>query len=312
LGASNPAERSRAIDLLGVERQLIFSGLSIIQFIYQKDLDVKYAGARAHNRAMAEFCAGDPRMLGVGVVPLHDADRALEEAKRAIDLGCAAIWVRAQPDGDRSPGHSCLDAFWAHLEETGTPFIVHVGAQRQQIREEYMNNGLPLPKTFLGGGEVVRAKDYTVYHQVAEAWLSCLVLDGVLERFPHLRGAAIELGSSWVPGFLSRLDYVVKGWGKSEPRLKAFSRTPREQVLDQFTCTTLPFEDVGVVIRASSPLLYMFGTDYPHIEGSRDPLGRMSATLEGFDDDVLHAFFAGNFARFMGLPVTAAADSTTP
>ena len=305
LGASNSAERSRAIDLIGVDAQLIFSGLSITQFLYNPDLDVKYAGARAHNRAMAEFCGKDPRMMGVGFVPLHDPDRALDEAKFAVDLGCRAIWVRAQPDGDRSPGHPLLDPFWQYLEASGTPFIVHIGAQQQQIRKPYMNNGLPAPKDFLGGGEVVRGKDYLAVHQLAEAFLSVLVFDGVLDRFPNLKGAAIEFGSSWVPGFLQRLEYVVKGWGRTEPRLKEMDRPPHQQALDQLTFTTYPFEDVGAVIRASDPRLFMFGTDFPHVEGSKDPLGRMSATLEGFSEDVLDGFFAGNFARFMGLNVAA-------
>lgn len=304
LGSSNAAERSRALDLIGADLQLVFSGLCVTQFLYDKDLDVKYAGARAHNRAMAEFCADDERLLGVALVPLHDPQRAVEEASAAIDLGCSAVWVRAQPDGDRSPAHPDVDPFWATLQERGVPFIIHVGAQQQQIRAPYMNNGRPKPKDFLGGGEVIRAKDYMTYHHLAEAWLSCLVLDGVLDRFPTLKGAAIELGSSWVPGWLQRLDNVVSGWGRSEPQLLEFDRTPREQVLDQLTFTNLPFEDVGAIIRASSPDLYMFGTDYPHVEGSRDPVGKMTATMAGLDDEVFDKFFVGNFARMMGIDAT--------
>jgi predicted TIM-barrel fold metal-dependent hydrolase len=303
LGGSNPVERSRAIDLIGVDAQLIFSGLSVSQFLYVKDIDIKYAGAKAHNRAMAAFCADDPRMFGVGIVPLLDPERALAEAKHATGLGLKALWVRTAPDGDRSPGHPDLDPFWAHLEETGTPFVVHIGAQNQLIKPAYMNNGEPLPTNFLGGGEVMRGKDYTTFHQLAEAWLSVLVLDGVFERFPRVRGAAIEFGSSWVPGFLNRLDYVVKGFGRPEPKLTKFTRSPKQMAMDQLTFTTLPFEDVGAVIRATgSSDLFMFGTDYPHVEGSRDPLGKMLSTLEGFDEDTLTKFCSGNFAKMMGLP----------
>jgi predicted TIM-barrel fold metal-dependent hydrolase len=49
----------------------------------------------------------------------------------------------------------------------------------------------------------------------------------------------------------------------------------------------------------------MFGTDYPHIEGSRDPLGKMLATMEGFDDEVIEKFLLGNFAKMMRLPIPA-------
>ncbi|ORA11657.1 hypothetical protein BST14_18250 [Mycobacterium arosiense ATCC BAA-1401 = DSM 45069] len=305
LGASNPGERSRALDLLGVSAQLILSGLSVTQFLYHKDVDVKYAGTRAHNRAMAEFCADDPRMFGVGLVPLVDPERALTEAREAISLGCRAIWLRTMPDGDRSPGHNALDPFWAYLEETGTPFIVHIGAQNQQIKPAYMNNGRPMPKDFLGGGEVMRAKDYTIFHQLAEAWLSSLILDGVFDRFPRLRGAAIEFGGTWVPGFLHRLQSVVKGWGRAEPHLLAYERSPYEMAVDQLTFTPLPIENVGALIRATTPDIWMFGTDYPHIEGSRDPFGKMMSTMDDFDDSVLQKFFSANFAKMMGqrLPV---------
>lgn len=302
LGAANAAERSRALDLIGVEAQLVFSGVSVTQFLYVDDVDIKYAGARAHNRAMAEWCSADPRLLGVGIIPLHDPARALAEAQAAVELGCRAFWVRTMPDGDRSPGHPDLDPFWGFLAEAGTPFIVHIGAQNQQIRPAYMNNGRPRPKDFLGGGEVMRAKDYTTFHQLAEAFLSSLILDGVLDRFPALKGAAIEFGCTWVPGWLERLQHACAVWGKTEPELLAFDRPVRQQVIDQMTFTSLPFEDVGAAIRGTSPELFMFGTDYPHVEGSRDPLGKMMATLMDFDDDVIDKFCSGNFAKMMRLP----------
>jgi predicted TIM-barrel fold metal-dependent hydrolase len=305
LGASNSAERSRALDLLGVEKQLVFSSMSVTQFLYYKDVELKYVGAAAHNRAMAEWCADDPRLMGVGIVPLIDPERALAEAEHAIKRGCRAIWLRAAADGERSPGHPDLDPFWAHLEATQTPFVVHIGAQNIQIKKEYMNNGRPAPKDFMGGGEVMRAKDYGIFHQPAETFLSVLVLDGVLDRFPTLRGAAIEFGASWVPGFLHRLENVVKGWGRAEPHLKEYARSPYQMAIENLTFTTLPFEDTGAILRASSPDILMFGTDYPHIEGSRDPLGKMLATLDGVDDETITKFCSGNFAKMMGLSAPA-------
>src|SRR5690242_1078459 len=68
-GAIDPAERSKALDDLGFNRQLVFTTFAASQFLPSPDLDVKYGGARALNRAMAEFCARDKRLVGVGVVP---------------------------------------------------------------------------------------------------------------------------------------------------------------------------------------------------------------------------------------------------
>ena len=44
------------------------------------------------------------------------------------------------------------------------------------------------------------------------------------------------------------------------------------------------------MVRDSNPDLYLFSSDYPHIEGGRDPLGRFTASLDGFSDAVMEKF----------------------
>jgi predicted TIM-barrel fold metal-dependent hydrolase len=134
-----------------------------------------------------------------------------------------------------------------------------------------------------------------VIYQPYERFVSVLILDGVLERFPLLRGAAVEVGAGWVPAMLRRLDHAVSIWARSEPHLADMSRTPSEQVRDQLRFTPYPFEDVGQLIRESAPELYLFSSDYPHAEGGRDPLGRFERSLEGFDESVKARFYAQNF-----------------
>src|ERR1700761_7695084 len=90
-GACDPAERSHALDELGFSSQLVFPTSALAPFRTSSNADVLYAGARAANRAMAAFCA-DPRLIGVAYVPLNEPERALEEAREAIRLGCGALW----------------------------------------------------------------------------------------------------------------------------------------------------------------------------------------------------------------------------
>ena len=152
-GAIDPAERTKALDDLGFSRQLVFTTFAGSQFMPKPDLDVKYGGARALNRAMAEFCRGDKRLIGVGVVPLDDPARALAEVDAAIAAGVGAIWVPAAPAGEVSPGHPDLDPVWRRLAEAGVPFMLHVGASSPTLP-----GGLPQERPSAAEGLLAAAR----------------------------------------------------------------------------------------------------------------------------------------------------------
>ena len=282
LGAVDPSERATALDLLGFEHQVVYSSLCAPLFDIA-DPDLRYAAYRAHNRAVAGFCAADERLLGVGICDLDDLDRALPELDAALDLGLREIWLPARAPGGRAPGHVDHDPFWARLAERGVPFVLHVGSGALGIGDAWLDNGRPAAEE-MTGAEIIGSKDFTVVYQSAERFLAVLVLDGVLERFPTLHGGAIEMGAGWVPAMLRRLDHAVDIWKRSEPRLGTFQRTPSEQASAQLRFTPYPFEDVGWLFAQSDPALYLFSSDYPHAEGGRDPLGRFDRSLAGATD----------------------------
>ena len=62
LGSFSGTERGLALDLLGFRRQVIFSSFCA-RPIFEAEPQVAYAAARAHNRAVAAFCAGDKRLI---------------------------------------------------------------------------------------------------------------------------------------------------------------------------------------------------------------------------------------------------------
>ena len=298
LGAFNSAERVQALNQLGFKKQLVFATFSA-GMTFRADLgdDERYARARAHNRGMAEFCAADPRLLGVGLVPTHDPVRALDCLNDAIALGLKAAWVPHKAAGGRSPGHNDFDPLWSRMEEAGVPFMLHVGGDPLQIDPAWMNTGRPVPADWLGGGENVRGKDMTSLHHAAETFICCMVLDGTFDRHPKLKGGIIELGAGWVPAMLRRLDWIADIWKKSEPDLAALTRKPSQQVIEHLAFTPYVYEDVGAMIRESDARLYMFSSDYPHTEGGRQPLARFGTTMAGIDGDAEEKFFNGNFAR---------------
>jgi predicted TIM-barrel fold metal-dependent hydrolase len=298
LGAFNADERVQALDLLGFDRQLVFASYSeFMAFDEARPIEERYAAARAHNRGMAAFCSRDQRFYGVGLLPLDDLAQSLAELEHMLALGLKAAWIAHRPAGGRSPGHNDLDPVWARLAEAGMPFLLHVAAVPIQIGRGWMNTGRPLPNDWLGAGESVRGKDMTSLHHPAETFIGTMVLDGVLDRHPALRGGIIELGAGWVPQMLARLDWVADIWKKSEPDLAALKRRPSEQIIQQLAFTPFPYENVGELIRQSDERLYMFSSDYPHIEGGRAPLARFEAHLMDATEAAKSAFYADNFAR---------------
>jgi len=298
LGAFNADERAKALDLLGFHKQLVFPTFSAgVAFSEERAIEDRYAAARAHNRAMGEFTARDKRLYGVALLPLDVTALALVELDHILEQNLKAVWAPHRPCGGRSPGHSDLDVIWARLAEAGVPFVLHVGGSPLQLPHAWMNTGRKVPTDWLGGGENVRGKDMTSLHQPAETFIGTMVLDGVFERHPTLRGGVIELGAGWVPQMLTRLDWVVDIWRKSEPELAALKRKPSEQIIDQVAFTPFVYENVGELIRQSDERLYLFSSDYPHTEGGRQPLGRFEASLEGHEEEVKRRFYADNFAK---------------
>jgi predicted TIM-barrel fold metal-dependent hydrolase len=300
LGAFNSADRTTALDLLGFKKQLVFATHSVaMPFSASSKLEtrLRYGAARAHNRHMAEFCKADDRLMGVAVVPLDDPDLAMAELDFAIGAGLEAAWLPHRPCGDRSPGHVDLDPFWARLAESGTSFVLHVGGAPLQLARAWMNNGRAPTKDWLGGGENLRTKDIALLHEGPEQFLTMMVLDGVFERHPTLRGASVELGAGWVPELLRRLDWVVKHWSRNDANLQAWNRTPSEQLTQQMAFTPFVFEAVGDLIDQSNADLYLFSSDYPHIEGGRNPIGRFETALGERSEAVREKFYAENFLR---------------
>ena len=300
LGAFNSADRVTALDMLGFEKQLVFATHSVaMPFSASSKLEptLRYGAARAHNRHMADFCRADARLIGVAVVPLDEPDLAIAEREFALEAGLGAAWLPHRPCGGRSPGHVDFDPLWARLSEARVPFVLHVGGAPLQLAKAWMNNGRPPTKDWLGGGENLRTKDIALLHEGPEAFLTMLVLDGVLERHPGLRGACVELGAGWVPELLRRLDWVVKHWSRNDANLQGLSRTPSEQITEQLAFTPFVFEEVGRFIDQSNADLYLFSSDYPHIEGGRDPIGRFESALGERSDAVRQKFYADNFLR---------------
>ena len=220
LGAFDGGERSKAMDMLGFKKQLVFATHSVtMPFSPSSKISPKlrYGAARAHNRHMADFCAHDSRLMGVAVVPLDEPAFALEELEFALQAPVRkpSGFLIVLPATSR-PATSTFDPFWARLRSrTLRSSCTSAVAAANGIG--WINNGRPPTKDWMGGGENLRTKDVAVLHEAIETFLSMMLIDGVFERFPKLRGGCVELGAGWVPSMLTRLDWMARFGARPTP-----------------------------------------------------------------------------------------------
>src|SRR5215813_8793899 len=116
MGSFVKEDRPRALDLLGFSSQLVFNTFFnkyLVDVEHRRDAELTYGVARAHNRAMVEFCSVDKRLLPVGYVPLADFERARAMAVEAIALGCKALMIPSACPPGHSPSHIELFPVWA-------------------------------------------------------------------------------------------------------------------------------------------------------------------------------------------------------
>lgn len=298
-GAFDTSERTRMLDKYGFVSQLVFTTASLAAMGKAENLVEKYAIVRAANKAQQAFSDGDKRLVNVAYIPLDDPDMAFQEAKRAIDAGAGAVGVAPMACGDRSPGHPDHDPFWQMLSDRRIPFMVHIGTGTKGQPKGFHNNGRERAADLHGGGENLRFADFTSLCFAPQEFLTAMVYDGVFERFPLLRGGVIESGAGWVPDMLRRLDYAFNSFKRTDKYLQELPLKPSEYIRRAVKFTPFPGEDVGEMIRDAGPELFMFSSDYPHPEGTKDPVGKFEKTMGDMEEDIKDQFYRRNYDEMM-------------
>ena len=306
IGSFDAKDRSTALDLIGVSSQLVFptsTNVWMETLEHGNDLDLLYETAQATNRSQVEFCRHDDRLLPVGYIPLADFDRAAATAKEALELGVQALLIPWACPKNHATSHLKLDPVWQQATESQVPVLLHVGVADRVLPKAHKNNGLPPVPDFHGGEENFRSISYMAIPHGPMQALSMLILDGVLDRFESLKIGVIELGASWLPGYMRQLDSALEAFGRHETRLQQLKLKPSDYLRRQVRVTPYPTEPAGWIIEQSSPEICMFSSDYPHVEGGRNPYGRFNRSTSKLDERSIDRFFRWNFEDLMGAGV---------
>ena len=302
LGAFDSKERKLANDLLGFDAYILFPTSSFNQVIAAKEQKILMGGIQALNRGLATFCKEDKRMFPTAYIPLGlGPDIAKKFVDEAISMDFSIILIdTVAPRGQISFTHPDYNTFWATVQDADLSVTLHVGADGgySPVPKSFYENKKKVP-THVEGDAPNDALAYMAIQYNAELFLSAMIFDGVLERFPNLRIGVVELGASWIISWMKHLDQSYKAFRKFQD-LSQLKLLPSEYVLRQIKVTPFAGEDIGWILNSGGEDLLMFASDYPHHEGTDDPIGRFERSMEGVNENQRSKFYTENFKSLLG------------
>ena len=107
----------------------------------------------------------------------------------------------------------------------------------------------------------------------------------------------MEHGAFWVPSWLHALDFTARNFRHK----RSFSRAPSEVAKHHLKFSPFAGEPVGWIIDNVGPELLVFASDYPHPEGTADPIRKFEASMRNCDETTMSAFYHGNMETLMGI-----------
>jgi predicted TIM-barrel fold metal-dependent hydrolase len=228
----------------------------------EKEFEYRFAGLKAHNRWLADFCAdARDRRAGFAQIFLDDIDAAIAEVTWAKEAGLKGVLL---PNDHMQKMEDLFypryDPLWAVCADLDLP--VH----RHGITPAEIGERSGPAATWVGNFEIGFYGTRAISH---------LICAGVFERFPKLKFVTTEIRSAAVLiDYLQTLDTMYSSAfeggipGALIPIDEAVSRLSREpSSYFKTNCYIGGPMDLRAGHDAGVPNL-MFGADIPHAEGT--------------------------------------------
>lgn len=214
---------------------------------------------KAYNQAlMYTWMAADPRYYA-SIVLSRDLPDIADEIRRCkeSEYGNRFVQVLVSPAGQEPFGKQRYWPIFEACAHYDLPLGFHVPG---------MGN-----KATAGGSNNFYGEMHMNFASLPMTLLPSLIFEGVFDRFPKLRIVLVELGWSWAPSLIWRLDSVHS---KLRSEVSHLERRPSEYMREHVWFTTQPleepenlgetnalftmFEETGLAERL------MYSSDYPH------------------------------------------------
>ncbi len=304
-GALDVRIRLRDLDQEGVWGELVYPSIGLWAGLIGDPLLYR-EGVRVFNDWLEEtFLEVTSRLVPAAEISVLSVEDAVAETVRAAGLGFRAISLPSSLERDGPNwNHENWDPLWDVAEEAGMVLAVHVGSDAKDPQH-------PDNRPFRGRGGALM--NYVESSYSGQRMATMMVGSGVLDRHPDLRLLISEGGATWVPFVADRIEEGYRQHGLwARPKL---SRPPREIMYQQVYAS---FQHDKTAIAACTAMGYrnvMFGTDYPHLEGT---FGHTQKTLhelfDGVDDETTARITRGAFLELfpdVGAPPAEWADGAS-
>jgi predicted TIM-barrel fold metal-dependent hydrolase len=299
-GYRAPEPRVALMDELGIDRALMFPTLaSLIEERMKDDPALIQVVVHSLNQWMYETWQFnyEDRIFATPVISMGLVDEALAELELVIERGARCVLIRPAPvpgpRGTSSPGLPQFDPIWSRICEAGILVGMHASdSGYNQIANwwEASSEFLPFaPSAFRMISQGKRPISDT---------MAAMVCHGAFTRFPDLKVACVENGANWVVHLLHDMADV---YAKMPHQ---FEEDPTVAFLRNVYINPFWEENLSSLVDLVGADHVLFGSDYPHPEGLKDPLSYVDE-LDGMPDDSVRKIMGGNLAGLMGVSVPA-------
>lgn len=292
----NRDARLALMDRQGIEAAVLLptAGVTVEQALTHRP-DALTANLVSFNRWLDEEWGygTDGRIYGVPVLSLHDRDGAVRELERVLDRGARLVYLRPGHINGRSPADTWFDPFWARLDEANVPVVLHISAGALDQSVAWGEDPEPHHRAM----SAFQFAFYFCDRPVMEM-LGSLILHDLFGRFPNVKVLSIENGSAWLPYFKKVL---YKGWRMTPFGPAPFgrpSRNPLEVFAEHVWVAPYPESDNAALVADLGAERVLFGSDYPHPEGTVEPV-EFAASLEGVGPDDVRRVMRDNLRTLL-------------
>ncbi|HEV3124669.1 MAG TPA: hypothetical protein VG266_08840 [Candidatus Dormibacteraeota bacterium] len=282
--------RRDQLDGMGLDSTVVFPNYGLLwERPLSDDLDVTVVNMSAWNRhAVAVAEEGRGRLHPVGHVTLRDIEWLRAELQQLVAGGVRLAMVAPALVDGRRLSHPDMDAAWRAFEELEVTPVFHVAAFPRPFDDAWYENDPDqvtpvLSSSFLSTAPALAIADMAV--------------NGCFMRHPELRLGVMELTARWVPLFLRHLDGAFNFHAAFEGRrLCELEDAPSEYVLRHVRVAAFADEEPARLAAECGRNIFMFCSDYPHAEGTADPLGHYADAGAAVAGDERGRLYGGNAA----------------